>query len=54
MNNKVNSLQKGKKEWTPPTCKCFGNVQDLTLRSGKEEPIDPHTGRPIMGIKCIS
>jgi len=54
MAEKMNSLRTVRKEWKAPTCKYFGTVEELTLKSAKEEPIDPRSGRPIMAIKCVS
>jgi len=57
VKGKTDSLRAVRKEWNAPTYKCFGNVKDLTLKTGNGEPIDPNTGRPMgasAGIKCIS
>ncbi len=45
------SLLVNKKEWTAPTCKSFGKVEDLTLNANKNGPVDPNSGQPL-GAKC--
>ena len=51
MSEKKSSLQPVRKEWKAPTCKHFGTVEELTLKSAQKEPVDPRTGRPVMGVK---